>query len=77
MFKLNSFCKECFDPYKIVWKCKKNIDDKELVYICGNCVRYFQYLNKRNFKSQLQNIKSLINCRRVLTRLNLFLFNAH
>ena len=29
MFKLNSFCKECFDPHKIVWNCKKHTDDKE------------------------------------------------
>ena len=32
MFKFNSFCKECFDPYKIVWNCKKHIDDKEWVF---------------------------------------------
>ena len=52
MFKLNSFCKECFDPYKIVWNCKKHIEDKEWVYLCYNCIRYFKYVNGRKFKSQ-------------------------
>ena len=56
MFKLNSFCKECFDPYKIVWNCKKHIDDKDWIYLCGNCIRYYKYLNGRKFKSQFQNI---------------------
>ena len=62
MFKLNSFCKECFNPYKIVWNCKKHINDKEWVYLCYNCIRYFKYLNGRKFKSQFQNVKSIIKC---------------
>ena len=63
MFKLNSFCKECFDPQKIVWNCKKHISDKDWIHLCGNCIRYYKYLNGRNFKSQFQNIKSFIRCR--------------
>ncbi len=77
MFKFNSFCKECLDPYKIVWRCKTHIDEKEWVYLCGNCVRYFQYLNKKKFKSQLQNIKSIINCRTHSTKLELCLYDAN
>ena len=48
MFKLNSFCKECFEPYKIVWNCKKHIDDKEWVYLCYNCIRYLNILMAEN-----------------------------
>ncbi len=62
MFKLNSFCSNCFDPYKIVWNCKKHIQDKEWIYLCGNCVRYYRALNKRNFKSQVQNVTALTYC---------------
>ena len=61
MYKLNSFCKECFDPHKIVWNCKKHSSDTEWIYLCGICIRYFKYLNGNNFESQFQNIKSLIN----------------
>ena len=63
MFKLNSFCKECFDPYKIVWSCKKTFAEKNWIFLCGNCIRYYQYLNGENFRSQFQNIKSLIKCK--------------
>ena len=71
MLKFNSFCKECFDPYKIVWNCKKHIDDKEWVYLCYNCIRYFKYINNRKFKSQFQNIKSYIRCSLKPTKLEL------
>ena len=63
MFKLNSFCKECFDPYKIVWSCKKTFSEKNWIFLCGNCIRYYQYLNGKNFRSQFQNITSLIKCK--------------
>ena len=63
MFKLNSFCKECFDPYKIVWSCKKTFAEKNWIFLCGNCIRYYQYQNGKNFRSQFQNIKSLIKCK--------------
>ena len=63
MFKLNSFCKECCDPYKIVWNCKKTLEDKEWIYLCGNCIRYYKHLNGRKFKSQFQNIKRMIRCK--------------
>ena len=77
MFKLNSFCKECFDPHKIIWNCKKHLSDKDLIFLCGNCIRYYKYLNGRNFKSQFQNIKSLIKCRLQLTKITLSIFEAN
>ena len=58
MFKFNSFCKECFDPYKIVWNCKKNIFEKDWLYLCYNCIRLNKYLYGKYFKLQFQNIKS-------------------
>ena len=76
MFKLNSFCEECFDPYKVVWNCKKHINDKDWIYLCGNCVRYFKYLNKRNFKSQFQSIKSLRWCTLKLSKLELSIYEV-
>ena len=27
-----------------------------------NCIRYFKYVNGKKFKSQFQNVKSLIRC---------------
>ena len=76
MFKFNSFCEECFDPYKVVWNCKKHINDKDWIYLCGNCVRYFKYLNKRNFKSQFQSIKSLRWCTLKLSKLELPIYKV-
>ena len=77
MFKLNSFCKECFDPQKIVWNCKKHISDKDWIHLCGNCIRYYKYLNGRNFKSQFQNIKSFIRCRVNPSQLDIRLFEVY
>ena len=71
MFKLNSFCKECFDPYKIVWSCKKTFSEKNWIFLCGNCIRYYKYLNGKNFRSQFQNIKSLIKCKLHLKKMAL------
>ena len=71
MFKLNSFCKECFDPHKIIWSCKKHFSEKNWVYLCGNCIRYFKNINGRNFRSQFQNVKSFIKCRVLLKKLEL------
>ena len=71
MFKLNSFCKECFDPHKIVWSCKKHFSEKNWTYLCGNCIRYFKNINGKNFRSQFQNIKSFIKCRVLLKKLEL------
>ena len=71
MFKLNSFCKECFDPHKIIWSCKKHFSEKNWIYLCGNCIRYFKHLNGKNFRSQFQNIKSFIQCRLQLKKLEL------
>ena len=67
MFKLNSFCNECFDPYKIVWNCKKHFEDMN--WIC-----YYKYLNGREFKSQFQNIKSFIRYRLNPTKFELSLY---
>ena len=69
MFKLNSFCKECFDPHKIIWSCKKHFSEKNWIYLCGNCIRYFKNINGKNFRSQFQNIKSFIKCRVLLKKL--------
>ena len=71
MFKLNSFCKECFDPHKIIWSCKKHFSEKNWIYLCGNCIRYFKNINGKNFISQFQNIKSFIKCRVLLKKLEL------
>ena len=71
MFKLNSFCKECFDPHKIIWSCKKHFSEKNWIYLCGNCIRYFKNINGKNFRSQFQNIKSIIKCRVLLKKLEL------
>ena len=76
MYKLNSFCKGCFDPQKIVWSCKKHISDKEWTYLCGNCIGYFKYINGRNFKSQFQNIKSFIKCRFKSSKMELPLYEV-
>ena len=71
MFKLNSFCKECFDPHKITWSCKKHFSEKNWIYLCGNCIRYFKNINGKNFRSQFQNVKSFIKCRVLLKKLEL------
>ena len=71
MFKLNSFCKECFDPHKIIWSCKKHFSEKNWIFLCGNCIRYFKNINGKNFRSQFQNIKSFIKCRVLLKKLEL------
>ena len=71
MFKLNSFCKECFDPHKIIWSCKKHFSEKNWIYLCGNCIRYFKNINGKNFRSQFQNIKSFTKCRVLLKKLEL------
>ena len=76
MFKLNSFCKECFDPHKIIWICKKNFLDKNWIYLCGNCIRYYQYLNGKDFRSQFQNIKSFIKCNLQLKKIELPFYEA-
>ena len=62
MLKLNSFCSECFDPHKVLWNCKKHIDDKDWKYLCYNCILINKHLHGRYFKSQFQNIKSLTRC---------------
>ena len=76
MYKLNSFCKECFDPHKIVWNCKKNSSDTGWIYLCGNCVRYFKCINGNNFESQFQNIKSFIRCRLNTSKMELPLYEV-
>ena len=44
------------------------------IYLCGNCIRYYKYLNGRKFKSQFENIKSFIKCRQNPTKLELPLY---
>ena len=76
MYKLNSFSKECFDPHKIVWNCKKHSSDTEWIYLCGICIKYFKYVNGNNFESQFQNIKSLIRCRLDTSKMELPLYEV-
>ena len=76
MFKLNSFCNECFDPHKIIWSCKKNFLDKNWIYLCGNCIRYYQNLNGKDFRSQFKNIKSFIKCNLQLKKIELPFYEA-
>ena len=77
MFKLNSFCKECFDPHKIIWNCKKHSSDKDWIFLCGNCLRYYKHLNGINFQSQFQNIKSFIKCQLHSTKIKLPIFETN
>ena len=77
MFKLNGFCKECFDPHKIIWNCKKHSSDKDWIFLCGNCLRYYKQLNGKNFKSQFQNIKSFIKCQLHSTKIELQIFETN
>ena len=76
MFKLKSFCMECFDPHKIVWTCKKNFSEKNWIYLCGNCIRYYHSLNGKNFRSQFQNINSFIKCKLLLKKVELPLYET-
>ena len=71
MLKLNSFCSECFDPHKVLWNCKKHIDEKNWKYLCYNCILINKHLYGRYFKSQFQNIKSFRWCKLKLSRLEL------
>ena len=71
MYKRNSYCEECDNPYKIVWNCKRNIFEKNWLYLCYNCILYFKYVNGRKFKSQFQNVKSYIKCSLKLSKLEL------
>ena len=56
MYRTNSNCDDCNHYYKIVWNCKKNILEKDWLYLCYNCIRLNRKLYKRYFKSQLENI---------------------
>ena len=47
------------------------------IYLCGNCIRYYKYLNGRKFKSQFENIKSFIKCRQNQTKLELPLYEIN
>ena len=71
MLKLNSFCSECFDPHKVLWNCKKHIEEKDWKYLCYNCILINKHLYGRYFKSQFQNIKSFRWCKLKLSRLEL------
>ena len=47
-------------PHKVIWTCKKHINEKYWTYLCSNCVKYFKHRNGNHFKSKFQNIKNLI-----------------
>ena len=76
MFKLNSIFQECFDPYKIIWNWKKHLSDKDWIYLCGDCIGYYKYLNGKNFNSQLQNIYAIIKCRLNSTKIVLTFYEV-
>ena len=75
MYKRNTICDECRYPYKTVWSCKRNILEKDWLYLCYNCIRFNKYLYKKKFKSQLQNIKGFRWCNLKLSKLELTLYN--
>ena len=61
---------------KIVWNCKKNILEKDWLYLCYNCIRLNRNLYKRYFKSQLENIKGFRWCRLKLSKVELLLYQT-
>ena len=77
LFKRNSHCDECNYPYKIVWNCKKNIFEKDWLYLCYNCIRLNKYLYGNYFKSQFQNIKSFRWCKLNLSKVELPLYEVN
>ena len=77
LFKRNSHCEECNYPYKIVWNCKKNIFEKDWLYLCFNCIRLNKYLYGKYFKSQFQNIKSFRRCKLNLSKVVLPLLKVN
>ena len=77
MLKLNSFCSECFDPHKVLWSCKKHIDEKDWKYLCYNCILKNKHLYGRYFKSQFQNIKSFRRCNLNLSKVVLPLLKVN
>ena len=77
LFKRNSYCDGCNHPYKIVWNCKRNIFEKNWLYLCYNCIRLNKYLYGRYFKSQFQNIKSFRWCKLKLSKVELSLYEVN
>ena len=77
MYRTNSNCDDCNNYYKIVWNCKKNILEKDWLYLCYNCIRLNRKLYKRFFKPQLENIKSLRWCRLKLSKVELLLYQTN
>ena len=73
-FKKNHKCENCTYPFKIVWNCKKTLEDKEWILLCYNCIRYFKHLNRWRFKTRLQNIKGFKWCRINPTKIELPLY---
>ena len=45
--------------------------DKNRIYLCCNCIRYYKHLNGKDFRSQFQNIKSFIKCNLQLKKIEL------
>ena len=77
MYKMNSNCNDCNYYYKVVWNCKKNILEKDWLYLCYNCIRLNRKLYKRYFKSQLENIKGFSWCRVKLSKVELSLYKIN
>ncbi len=74
MFKFNSFCKECFDPFKTLWRCKYE-HHQEWVSICYNGIRDIRSVRIR-FTSQIENIKRIIRCGLNPSKLELRLYRV-
>ena len=76
MFKRNSHCDECNHPYKIVWNCKRNIFEKNWLYLCYNLICLNKYLYEKYFKSEFQYIKSFRWCKLKLYKVELPLYEV-
>ena len=56
---------------------KKNIFEKDWLYLCYNCIRFNRYLYGKYFKSQFQNIKSFRRCKLNLSKVVLPLLKVN
>ncbi len=65
-------CNKCEYPFKTLWRC--NIGHyKEWVSICYNCIKEIRFVDVR-FISQIENIKRMIRCKLIPTKLALPLY---
>ena len=67
-----SDCNKCEYPFKTLWRCKYG-HHKEWVSVCYNCIKEIRLVNVR-FISQIENIKRMIRCRLIPSKLELPLY---